>query len=257
MSYIDAIILGILQGLTEFLPVSSSGHLVLAQRLMDVNVTGVGFEIVVHVGSLLAVVVAYRVRILKMIQSLFSEHLIEERREVFNLIIATIPAVIAGVFFKSYFESAFENAVFTSAMLLVTGGILLSTRFTRIGNRDIRAGSALLMGIGQAMAILPGISRSGSSIATGMFSGVQPSKATDFSFLMAIPAIAGALIFKLDDLATLKAMSMGPYAVGAVFSFITSLLAVYSLLKVVRKGKFFLFGPYCLLAGGLGLYLFL
>ncbi|MEW5994016.1 MAG: undecaprenyl-diphosphate phosphatase, partial [Candidatus Zixiibacteriota bacterium] len=193
----------------------------------------------------------------RLIQSVFTSDMIEERRMIAYLLIGTIPAAVAGVLLGDYFEQAFSSPSFTSVMLLVTGGILLATRLVHFGTRPLSALSGLLIGIGQALAILPGISRSGTTIAVGMFSGVEPSKATEFSFLLAVPAIAGALVFKLDEISTLDAAVVGPFLAGAIGSFLTSLLAVYTVLTVVRKGRFYLFGLYCFVAGGVGLYLFL
>ena len=257
MTYLDAIILGILQGLTEFLPVSSSGHLVLAQTVLKVNLPGVSFEVLLHLGSLLAVVVYFRTNIVLLIRSLFDKTMVHERKLVLWLVIATIPAVLAALLFKDFFEEAFSKPVLTSIMLLVTGLILLSTRFFSGGNNRIKLGSAILMGIAQALAILPGISRSGTTISTGLIVGVKPSEAAEFSFLLAIPAIIGAVIFKMDELATIDIAIVGQYLTGTIVTFLASLLAVYAVLSAIRRGKFLYFGFYCFAAGGFGLYLFL
>jgi undecaprenyl-diphosphatase len=257
MTYIDAIILGILQGLTEFLPVSSSGHLVLAQAILNVKLPGVSFEVLVHLGSLLAVIVYFRSKIVLLVRSLFDRSLIRERKMVLWLVVGTLPAVLAALLFRDFFEDAFSNPVLTAIMLLVTGVILLSTRFFGAGQKQTNLGSAILMGIGQALAIFPGISRSGTTISLGMMAGVKPAEAAEFSFLLAIPAIIGAVIFKLDELTAMNTSLMGQYFTGAFVTFFASLFAVYALLSAIKKGKFLYFGFYCFAAGAVGLYLFL
>ena len=257
MSYIDAIILGIIQGLTEFLPVSSSGHLVLMEALLGVKEPGVHFELLVHLGTLLAVLVYFRQQIGLLIRSLFDRTLVKERFVIGYLVIGTIPAGLAGFFLESFFEKAFSNPLMTSLMLFATGFILLSTYLVRVGYKDVSFMSAIVMGIGQAIAILPGISRSGSTIATGMLVGVSPARAAEFSFLLAIPAIAGAVVLKAGEFVNISSELIGPYLVGAIVSFLFGLLAVYLVLTIIRRGKFQYFAYYCFVAGAVGLYLFI
>jgi len=256
MSYLDAIILGILQGLTEFLPVSSSGHLVIAQALLHVKSSGVSFEVMLHLGTLLSVLVYFRKQIGQLIMSLFKKEMVEERKIVGFLILGTIPAGVVGLLFRDFFESAFSSPLLTSVMLLITGFILLMSRFSKSGKRPVGLWSAIGMGLGQAAAIFPGISRSGSTIVAGMLSGVQPSKAAEFSFLLAVPAIGGAAVLEGKHLLSLSSQMMGHYIVGAVCSFVFGLVAVYAVLTMVRRGRFEYFGYYCFAAGLLGLYLF-
>jgi len=194
MSYFDAIFLGILQGLTEFLPVSSSGHLVLAEHILHAKNPGVAFELVVHLGTLLSVLIYFRRRILTLLSSFFKKTETDTRRMNYLLLVATIPAVIAGVFFKDFFESAFSAPVMTSIFLMVTGLILLLTALVPKGDNVVTLWRAIFIGIGQAIAILPGISRSGSTISAGLFAGVNPVAAAEFSFLLSIPTIAGAIV---------------------------------------------------------------
>lgn len=256
MTYFDAAILGILQGLTEFLPVSSSGHLVLARALLNIKPGGITFEVMVHFGTLLAVVVYFRSQILRLIQSLFDKTMKAERAVVTCLVIGTIPAGIVGLTLRHQFETAFSNQSITSAMLLVTGLILLATRFVRKGNHKVGLLSSIIMGIGQAMAIMPGISRSGSTIAAGMFVGVEPSRAAEFSFLLAIPAILGATVLEFDALGQLEGHLLGKYLLGAGLAFLVGLFAVYLVMATVRRGKLEYFAYYCFAAGAVGLYLF-
>lgn len=257
MTYFDAAILGILQGLTEFLPVSSSGHLVLARKLLNVEPGGITFEVMVHFGTLLAVVVFFRARILRLIRSLFDKEMIRERAVLAYLVIGTVPAGIVGLTLRSQFETAFSDQITTSAMLLVTGLILLATRFVRKGSARVGWLAAIVMGIGQAMAIMPGISRSGTTIAAGMFAGVEPSEAAEFSFLLAIPAILGATVLEFESLILLEGQLLGKYLLGAGLAFLVGLFAVYLVMATVRRGKLEYFAYYCFAAGAVGLYLFL
>ena len=181
----------------------------------------------------------------------------QERSIILFLIIGTIPAGLAGLFLKDYFEQAFGSPAFTSAMLIVTGLILFTTKFVKKGEKQVSLFTAIIMGIGQALAILPGISRSGSTIVAGMLFGVKPSKAAEFSFLLAIPAILGAVVLKSDDLLAIDTALIGQYAVGAIFSFIFGLAAVSMLLAVIKKGKLEYFAYYCVAVGAIGLYFLL
>lgn len=256
MTWLDAVILGLLQGLTEFLPVSSSGHLVLAQAILGVKQPGVSFEIIVHVGSLLAVLIYFRARLWRLVRSLIDRSLVSDRRVVGYLILATIPAGVIGVLLEDFFAGAFAQPVYAGWMLIVTGFILMSTRWATRRSRELTWHPALLMGFAQALAILPGISRSGSTIAAGLHAGIKPSEAAEFSFLMAIPVIGGATLLKAKQLMSIPPELLGQYALGAVISFITSIVAVYLVLAVLRRGRFEYFAYYCFVAGGVGLYLF-
>ncbi|MFQ5453144.1 MAG: undecaprenyl-diphosphate phosphatase [Candidatus Zixiibacteriota bacterium] len=257
MSFFDAVILGILQGLTEFLPVSSSGHLVLAQIVLGVKQSGVTFEVLVHFGSLLAVIIYFQKKIIRLFKSLFDKNLKYERQQITFLAIGTVPAVIAFLLFKDFFEQAFSNPILTSVMLIITGLILLSTKFFETGGGKTTFISALIIGIAQAAAIIPGLSRSGTTISVGMIAKVKPSEAAEFSFLLAIPAIAGAVIFKINDLLSMDSSLIIQYLLGVIITFITSLLAIYAVLTLIKKGKFVYFAYYCFAVGIVGLYLFL
>ncbi len=256
MSWLDAIILGLVQGLTEFLPVSSSGHLVLFQGLLGVAVPGVLFETIVHVGTLLSVVIYFRKRLLALLVGLFSADGAAARRYILWLAIGTIPAVIVGLLLKDVFEALFDQPIAAAGFLLVTGAILLATKWAPRRSHNVRAGSAVIMGVGQAMAILPGISRSGSTIAAGLFAGVDAEKAAEFSFLLSIPAILGALVLQLGDLDTSVPVAWGPYLVGGFLAFVSGLLAVYWLLKIVKKGQLHHFSWYCFAVGLIGFVYF-
>jgi len=256
MSYFDAIILGIVQGLTEFLPVSSSGHLVLAQELLRVNQPGIAFELVLHLGTLIAVFVYFRAAIWRLVRAACGMGSADDRKMILWLIIGTIPAGVLGIALKDFFEQAFASPVSTSWELIITGGILLSTRFARHGDRPVTFKSALVMGCGQAIAIMPGISRSGTTITAGLFSGVKPAQVAEFSFLLSIPAVAGAILLDVGEIVHVSADLVAPYLVGALVAMVLGLLSVYVVLATVKRGKFDYFAYYCFAAGALGLYLF-
>lgn len=254
MTIFQAIIMGAIQGLTEFLPVSSSGHLVIGQSLLGLKTAGVTFEIWLHLGTLAAVLIYFRPRIIRLIQSLWNgREGATERTTIWALIIGTLPAVVVGFTLKSAIETAFSSPRFTAAMLVITGLILLSTLLAKNKGFLVSPLRGLIIGVAQAIAILPGISRSGSTISAAMLIGVDPPKAAEFSFLLSIPAIAGA--FLLDALSAkgsiLPAGDFGGYLIGTAVSFLLGLLSIHYLLKIIRKGSFHLFGVYCLVVGTL------
>ncbi|MGH8016111.1 MAG: undecaprenyl-diphosphate phosphatase, partial [Candidatus Zixiibacteriota bacterium] len=218
MSYFEAATLGIIQGLTEYLPVSSSGHLVLAQELFGFNPKGIAFEIVVHLGSLLAVLVYFRQRLWRLFKSLYPNGERQERKYIQYLFLATIPAGIIGLAFEDFFDKMFSSPVMTSFLLFITGLILLSTRFAPRTTGEVSLAKSLVIGLAQASAILPGISRSGSTITAGLWAKVDPAKAAEFSFLLSIPAIGGAAILKSDELISQSALELAPFLISAVLS---------------------------------------
>ena len=209
-----------------------------------------------------------------MTRSLWTKELEEDRRWIWLLGMATLPAVVLvirpikfaanpetgekeKVTLGDVFERAYDSPVVVSALLLVTGALLLAPRFIRIKNRKLGWLGALAMGIGQAIAILPGISRSGSSITAGLISGIDPKKAAEFSFLMSIPAIAGAVVFKLDEFKEkFTSDTMAPYLAGAISAFVVGILAVALVMTAIKRGKFQSFAYYCFAAGISGIIYF-
>jgi len=212
---------------------------------------GLTFEIVLHIGTLLSVLVYFRRQLWRMLLSLFNREMEKERRMIGYLFIGTLPAVVIGLSFKHYFESVSNQPRVVALLLCVTGGLLLLPRLfpKKHGDQSMTLRTALIMGFGQAFAILPGISRSGSTIVSGMLSGVNPAKAAEFSFLLAVPAIGGAAVQALRDLEKIDANLMIPYFTGSVVSFISGLIAVYAVLSSIRKGKFEYFAYYCIAVG--------
>lgn len=257
MDYIDAVILGIIQGLTEFIPISSSGHLVLTEHFLNIKMPGIMFELSVHMGTLLSVIIYFRKRIVRLVQSIFIADAKEDRKMVLYLIYGTIPVVIFVLLLRGTIEKTFGSPLATSFLLVVTGLILLSTAIPKKGEKGINLIRAIMIGMAQALAIFPGISRSGISISAGLFAGIKPVKAAEFSFLLYIPAMFAALTYKNGELATGNIISAGEYIVGILVSFLTGLLAVYILLGLIKKGKFQYFGVYCLLIGIFGIIYFI
>lgn len=264
MTFLEAIILGLVQGLTEFLPVSSSGHLVLTQELMGVEDKGVTFEILVHFGTLLSVIIYFWKRLWGLFLSIlppFKEERKEDRKMIGYLAIASVPAAIVGFSpLKDHFEGAYEKPALVGLLLVLTGGILflprlLKTKGTK-GTKEVGIKSAIAMGLGQALAILPGVSRSGSTIVSGMVSGTKSSAAAEFSFLMAIPAIAAASLLEVKDLVTIETELLGAYIAGGAVAFLSGLAAIYAVLAAIRRGKFEYFGVYCVIAGLLAFFYF-
>ncbi len=255
MDFFDALILGLIQGLTEFLPISSSGHLVIGQALLGLAEPGVSLEIWLHVGTLLAVVAYFRRRVFAIVRAIIpgpkTPESVPNRRLLWILVIGTIPAVAAVLLFRSYFELAYDSPPFASIMLIVTGIFLLLTFFAANRARAVGFTRGFLIGLAQAAAILPGISRSGATISCALFLGVSPAVAAEFSFLLAVPAIAGAFVYDLIFSGAAGAFSgdLPLYFAGALVSFIVGILAIHYLLRVIRAGRFYLFGLYCLVAG--------
>ena len=251
-----AIVVGIVQGLSEFLPISSSGHIALLQHALGMREAGAGaqqditFELVLHLGTFLSVILYFRHRLVGLLLSLWQKERIEERKMILWLIIATIPATLAFFSAKSFFEGAYAYPVLVGGCLLGTGVILLLPKLVRPRDQEFGLKHAIWMGMAQALAILPGISRSGATITSGLLSGARASKAAEFSFLMFLPAIGGGTLVKLKDLqAVAQSDAAAAYVCGFAAAFLSGLLAVYLVLKTIRKGKFEYFAYYCFVAG--------
>ena len=263
MTLSEAILLGILQGATEFLPVSSSGHLVLAQHLIaDFSQPGLLFDVMLHLGTMVAVV-AYFWRDLHGLGTCLWRRdpaAAVERRLLRLLIIGSLPTALIGLAFKDHFERMFEAPALTAGMLLVTGTLLFVADRYRPGNRRegaLTPTDAILTGIAQGLAIIPGISRSGSTIATLLLRGVSAETAARFSFLLALPAVGGAALLSLKDLEQVPSAEVPLYFAGAGMALLVGLLAIHLLLGVLRRRRLGWFAVYCWAAGALGLGIFL
>ncbi len=248
MTIIEAALLGIIQGLTEFLPISSSGHLVIGQKVLGISVAGNIFEIVVHLGTLVSVLIVFWEDIWQLIISLKST---PTQKYIFAIIIGTLPAVIVGFLFRDVVSGAFENIKVVAVTLMITGLILLTTKYIKTKLKDISIGRGLLIGIAQGMAIIPGISRSGMTISLGMYLGIAPDKAAKFSFLLGIPAIVGAgLLTGLDLMESSKpTLAFSVLTVGFISSLLVGWISLKWLLGLIKSGKFHWFGVYCIFVG--------
>jgi undecaprenyl-diphosphatase len=258
MNGLQAAILGLVQGLTEFLPVSSSGHLVLFQKLMGFCQPELLFDISVHVGTLFAVLVVFRRDIFSMLRGFWANDLeARQGRRLLILVIAgSIPTAIIGLVFKDTFEALFCSATTVGIALIITGLFLMATHYAKnaeLGIEQTGVGRAILIGIAQGMAITPGISRSGATIAAGLLLGVNREVAARFSFVLSIPAILGAMLLHLKNMDTTVPTNWTPSIIGAVVAAITGYIALKLLLKVVRRGHLHWFAYYCWAVGLLAL----
>lgn len=269
IGYLQALIMGLVQGLTEFLPVSSSGHLVLSKFILGAQLdTSALFEILLHVGTLAAVFVVFWKDVVSLIKeglllikdcALFvvKKQKIEmylERKMVVMIIIASIPTAILGLLMEKFLEDLFLSSVVAVGFaLLVTGTFLVLLRKLPVGHKKLaqmKNRDALAIGIIQGVATIPGISRSGSTVAAGLFCGLDKEFAFRFSFLMSIPAILGAAVLKLMDVSSADlAANGGPYLVGMIVSALVGYLCVRWLRSLIQKDQFHYFGYYCLAVG--------
>jgi undecaprenyl-diphosphatase len=251
MTVLQGIFLGIIQGLTEFLPVSSSGHLVLLQHYFHVQESGLLFEVLVHFGTLTAVVIAFWEDIWSLLRRPF-------QKLTLLLIVGTIPAAIVGLAFRGLFEKLFTSITAVAVALLITGGILWLVETYAESNKSLAQmgnGSALIVGLAQALAIAPGISRSGATIAAALFTGLDKRSAARYSFLLSIPAILGATVLEVRGLAG-KEMGQGflsPYLLGMLAAAVTGFFAIRLLINLLNRGKLYYFSFYCWAVGILAL----
>lgn len=274
MTFLEAILLGIVQGLTEFLPISSSGHLVLAQQYLGLKEHLVFFGVMLHLGTLLAVLVVYRqalgrlagVGLSTLANARFYQKPIttvntsSELRFIWFILLGMFPTAIIALLFKSELESFFDNVHLVSIMLIITGVILQlprlrkqSAEVSESASEKMRAWHAPLIGIAQGCAITPGISRSGSTISLALFLGIPAKTAAEYSFLLSIPAILGAVVLKIPDIGNTH-IPFYILAVGMFASFVVGYIALRFLLAVLNRGKFSLFSYYCVALGLISLY---
>jgi len=272
MEPLQAIILGIVQGLTEFLPVSSSGHLVIIQHLFGLKGPELFFDICVHLGTLLAVIIVFRQEIRELMRSLghlvwlifvedaHFENLFEnsEFKMLLLVFFGFFPTALLGVVFHEIGQQLFSSVLIVGLMLIITGGLLwLTRRVTGAGGglESFSIRTALTIGLVQGLAIMPGISRSGSTIALGLFLGLNRELSARYSFMLAIPAILGAGILSLHGFAADPNVDYKIALIGAAVSFVVGYFALVSLLHLVKKAKLYLFAPYCWAMGIAALFL--
>ena len=237
--------MGLLQGITEFLPVSSSGHLTILQEVLRWEGPHVLFDVAVHMGTLMAILVVFRQAIKGILTGFFRE---EGRKKVALIILGSVPIGISGLFLEPRAEEIFSSGGVTATMLSITGMMLWSTRYVKEGRRGPEGTGtwrAIMIGVFQAAAILPGISRSGATVSAALLCGLEREWAGEFSFLLAIPAIAGATLLKAKDFFTLPSSALGAFGAGVIVAASSGYLALKFLLGLISRGRFYLFAPYC------------
>ena len=239
-------LLSVLQGVAEFLPISSSGHLVLGKVLLGMGDVGMRLDIFLHVGTLVAVAAFYWAIIWRVVRNL-------EWVYMGKILLSAVPAGVVGVLFKDELEAVFASPRMVGAALMLTGLVLTATRFMKAGAKDVSWGRAIWMGLAQAVAILPGVSRSGMTLAAARASGVDAEKSAEFSFLMSAPPIAGAALLQILD--AMKAVdgaaevSWGLTIYGGIVAAVVGYFSLKLLVASLKSRWFWLFGPYCFVAG--------
>ena len=250
MTAIEAAILGLIQGLTEFLPVSSSGHLVIGQTLFGLGDDQLAFDVLVHGATLLAILFYFRGRLADLVKPAGWTY-------VLKIGLATVPVVVVGPVVYPWVREAFTEPALVAGFLAVTGALLLSLYLRpeddRPGSRALEPGwwTALAIGVFQTCALFPGISRSGTTIVAGIWLGLAPTAAAEFSFLMAIPAILGAILFESEALRTAGAGMAEIFAIGSVVAFVSAIAAIGLVFRFVDRRRFRWLGFYCLIAAGI------
>jgi len=247
VNLISALFLGIVQGLTEWLPVSSSGHLVIVQQIMKMNVPLL-FDVMLHFGTLLAVIVFFWKDILKILKSLFTlDFKSKEGKLIIFIIVGTVPVALAGFIFHDIIESFFSNLLAVGISLIITGIILLLTKKSQ-GKKELTLFDSILIGIAQAFALIPGISRSGATISTGLFRKIDKKTVFKFSFLLSIPAIIGANLLELIKEPIVETDIL-PLFICVITSALIGYLSLKILYSMLKKGKFYYFSFYCFILG--------
>ena len=251
MTWWQAIFLSIIQGLTEFLPISSSGHLAIFQKIFNLG-TPVIFDIFVHVGTLLAIIFFFRKELGKILKGL----LIKEKaawRIFWLLLVGSLPALLVGLFLEQYLELIFSSLKLIAFSFFFTGMLLISTKFLKAKRKknlfSIKWLDALVLGFFQAVAILPGVSRSGSTIVSGLWRNFKRETAFQYSFFLAIPAILGALVLQMPDLKNQTSLFLSQSVLGLLVAFGVGLFSLKILKKILLNFQFWFFGFYCFLVG--------
>ena len=245
MQYIDTIILAILQGLTEFLPISSSGHLVIGQKLLNINLPGNAFEVVLHLGTLMSVLTVFRGEIKAIIFNLSDS---SNQYYISALVFGTIPALLVGLLLRDSISLIFDDIRFVSLSLICTGIMLITSKFIVKRNVKLTLFIGLLIGLAQAAAIIPGISRSGATICMGILMGLSAPEAARFSFLLSIPVIIGAGLLTAINIKTIP-FGFDIVLLGIFFSYLVGWISLKWLLTILNSGKLYWFGVYCLIIG--------
>ncbi|MCD4747578.1 MAG: undecaprenyl-diphosphate phosphatase [Bacteroidales bacterium] len=253
MSWLEALILGIVQGLTEFLPVSSSGHLEIGKVILGVEAEkSLIYTVVVHGATVLSTIVVFWKDILKLLKGLFAFQWNEETQYISKIFVSMIPVIIVGAFFAEEIEAFFTgNLLLVGSMLIITALLLASTYYSKQTKKRISFIDSFIIGIAQTIAVMPGISRSGSTIATGLLLGNKKEGIARFSFLMVLIPIIGANIKDLlsGDIVNNSSVGVTPLLIGFIAAFISGLLACKWMINIVKKGKLIYFAIYCFIIG--------
>ena len=254
MTWFEAIILGLIQGISEFLPISSSGHLEIANVLLNVKTSdNLLFAVVVHLATVFSTILVFRKDITRLLKGALMMKWNASSHYIVKILFSMIPVFIIGIFFKDEIEQLFNgNVLLVGSMLLVTGGLLMFSHFQSKGTKSVTYFSALLVGIAQAVAVLPGISRSGATISIGLILGIEKSKITRFSFLMVLLPILGISFLALIDYfdaPSIHSISFSSLILGFLASFVSGYFACRWMLSLVKKGKLTYFAIYCFVVG--------
>jgi undecaprenyl-diphosphatase len=259
LNTLEAIILGVIQGLTEFLPVSSSGHLELGKAILgdeSLPEESLLFTVVLHFATALSTIVIFRKEILEIFRGLLQFKWNEESQFSVKIILSMLPAAVVGVLFNDQIEALFSKQILlVGAMLIITGLLLFLADRAKHTDRKVSFSNAFLIGIAQAIAILPGISRSGATISTSVLLGVDREKAARFSFLMVVPLIFGKMAKDLMDGGMAESsMDIMPLVLGAIAAFISGLLACTWMINLVKKSQLKYFSYYCFVVGAIAIF---
>ena len=258
MNEVQALLLGLLQGLTEFLPVSSSGHIEIGSTLLGVKTTNnLLFTVTVHVATVLSTIIVFRKDILILLKDLLAFKWNESTIYVSKLLFSALPVLVLGIFFKEDIEQLFTgNLVLVGSMLIVTSLLLGLTSFAKKSDGKITYFKAIIIGIAQAMAVVPGISRSGATIATGLLLQTKKKEIARFSFLMVLIPILGAAFLDITsgEITSNETIGWLPMLIGFVAAFISGLLACSWMIKIVKRGKLIYFAIYCLVIGLIAIF---
>ncbi len=258
MNEIQALLLGLLQGLTEFLPVSSSGHLEIGHVVLGVqSENNLLFDITVHVATVLSTLVVFRKDIISLFKGLFAFQWNESTIYISKLLLSAVPVMFIGILFKSQVEKLFTgNLLLVGSMLMVTALLLSFAHFAKKGTNKITFGKSLLIGLAQALAVMPGISRSGATIATGLLVKTKKEEVARFSFLMVLIPILGAAFLDIlgGDFTSGENIGIIPLTIGFFAAFISGLLACSWMIKIIKKGKLIYFAIYCLIIGLIAIF---
>lgn len=263
MAWFEALILGVLQGITEFLPISSSGHLVLGEHFLGLDMEGLkSFDVLVHVGTLLAIIVYFWKDFIGLLKAFFMFFVGKIDKEYGKLVgfivIGTIPAVFLGLFGGDFIDSVFRDVKMVGLMMLLVGVVFILGEYVnkKVKKSDLNWWKVIIIGCAQALALIPGVSRSGSTIVAGLFNGVEREKAARFSFLLGMPVIAGAGLLTLLSIpqtggwgSNVEVMPSEVMIIGLLSSFIAGLVSVALLMKFLKKHTLLVFAVYLILVG--------